>query len=121
MRDNPLGEDKEEIRELVKQFHNLKSGRGHSFLEEEAYEKIIDYFDDLEDLPQAIEAADMGLEQFPYSAMLHIKKADLMIATRRYQEALEVLSHADCWIATTLIYIYSKPMLIWLSTSRKKP
>ncbi len=95
MRDNPLGEDKEEIRELVKQFHNLKSGRGHSFLEEEAYEKIIDYFDDLEDLPQAIEAADMGLEQFPYSAMLHIKKADLMIATRRYQEALEVLSHAE--------------------------
>jgi tetratricopeptide (TPR) repeat protein len=95
MRDNPFGEDKEEIKELLKQFQNLRSGRGHTFLDEDAFEKIIDYFDDLEDLAQAIEAVEMGLEQFPYSAMLHIKKADLMIATRRYHEALEVLSHAE--------------------------
>ncbi|MBA4167825.1 MAG: tetratricopeptide repeat protein [Chitinophagaceae bacterium] len=95
MRDNPFGEDKDEIRELVKQFQNLRSGRGHTFLDEDAFEKIIDYFDDVEDMPQAIEAAEMGLEQFPYSALLHIKKADLMIATRRYHEALEVLGHAE--------------------------
>jgi tetratricopeptide (TPR) repeat protein len=95
MRDNSFGEDKDEIRELIKQFQNLKSGRGHSFLEEEAFEKIIDYFDDVEDISQALEAVEMGIEQYPYSAMLHIKKADLMIATRRYYEALDVLSHAE--------------------------
>ena len=95
MRDNPFGEDKDEIRELVKQFQNIKSGRGHTFLDEDAFEKIIDYFDDIEDLTQAIEAAEMGLELYPYSAMLHIKKADLMIATRRYHEALDVLGHAE--------------------------
>lgn len=95
MRDNSFGEDKDEIRELIKQFQNLKSGRGNSFLEEEAFEKIIDYFDDVEDIPQALEAVEMGIEQYPYSSMLHIKKADLMIATRRYHEALEVLGHAE--------------------------
>ncbi len=95
MRDNPFGEDKDEIRELVRQFQNLRSGRDYTFLEEEDYEKIIDYFDDIEDLPQAIEAAEMGLEQFPYSSTLHIKKADLMIATRRYHEALDILGHAE--------------------------
>ena len=40
MRENPFRQDNEEIRELVKQFQNLKSGRGNSFLEEEAFEKI---------------------------------------------------------------------------------
>ena len=44
MRENPFRQDNEEIRELVKQFQNLKAGRGHSFLEEEAFEKIIDYY-----------------------------------------------------------------------------
>ncbi|HUR11338.1 MAG TPA: tetratricopeptide repeat protein [Flavitalea sp.] len=95
MRDQSFGEDKEEIRELVKQFQNLKSGKSHSYLDEDAFEKIIDYYDDVEDLPQAIEAVELGIEQYPYSAMLHIKKADLLIATRKYHEALRVLGHAE--------------------------
>lgn len=95
MRDNSFGEDKDELRELIRQFQNLKAGRANSFLEEDAFEKIVDYFDDVEDLPQALEAVEMGIEQYPYSAMLNIKKADLLIATRRYHEALEVLHHAE--------------------------
>ncbi|HTE23402.1 tetratricopeptide repeat protein [Flavitalea sp.] len=95
MKENPSRQDNEEIRELVKVFQNLKAGRGHSFLEEEAFEKIIDYFDDVEDLAQAIEAAELGIEQYPYSGSLLIKKADLLIATRKYQEALTILGHAE--------------------------
>ena len=87
MKENPYSQDKEEIRELLKQFQNLKAGRSHSFLDEDAFEKIIDYFDDVEDLVTGIEAVELGIEQYPYSAMLHVKKADLLIATRRYQEA----------------------------------
>ncbi|RYY26568.1 MAG: tetratricopeptide repeat protein [Chitinophagaceae bacterium] len=95
MKENPSRQDNEEIRELVKAFQNLKAGRGHSFLEEEAFEKLIDYFDDVEDLSQALEAAELGIDQYPYSSTLLIKKADLLIATRRYQEALTVLGHAE--------------------------
>ena len=40
MREHPFRQDNEEIRELVKQFQNLKAGRGNSFLEEEAFEKL---------------------------------------------------------------------------------
>jgi hypothetical protein len=65
MRENPFRQDNEEIKELVRQFQNLKAGRGNSFLEEEAFEKIIDYFDDVEDLPQALEAAERGLAIAP--------------------------------------------------------
>ncbi len=95
MADNSFGEDRDEIKELIRQFQNLKAGRGNSFLEEDAFEKIIDYFDDTEDLVQALEAAEAGIDQYPYSAMLHIKKADLLIASRRYHEALEILGHAE--------------------------
>ncbi|MEO8583891.1 MAG: tetratricopeptide repeat protein, partial [Flavitalea sp.] len=95
MRDHSFGEDKDELKALLKQFQNLRAGRSNSFLEEDAFEKIVDYFDDVEDIPQALEAVELGLEQYPYSAMLHVKKADLLIATRQYREALDVLNHAE--------------------------
>ena len=74
MREQPFHSDKEEMRELVKQFQNLKAGRSHSFLDEESFEKIIDYFDDVEDLQQALEAAELGTEQFPLFIRLRSKK-----------------------------------------------
>src|SRR5580698_10170733 len=95
MQENPYHQDREEMKDLLKQYQDLKSGRRHSFLEEEAFERIIDYFDDTEDLTQAIEAVELGIEQYPYSSALLIKKADLMIATRRYYEALTILEQAE--------------------------
>src|SRR3954463_6885033 len=95
MRDNPYRRDKEEMRELLKQYQNLKAGRSHSFLDEESFEKIIEHYDEGEEIPQALEAAELGVEQYPYSSVLQLKKADLLIASRRYYDALEVLEQAE--------------------------
>ena len=95
MRENPYRQDNEEIRELLKQYQRFKTGRSHSFLDEESFEKIIDYFDENEELANALEAAEFAGEQYPYSSMLMLKKADLLIATRRYNDALELLDHAE--------------------------
>ncbi len=95
MKENPYHKDQEEIRELLRQYQRLRSGRSHSFIDEEAFEKIIDYFDETEDMQQAVEAVELAIEQYPYSSALLIKKADLMIATRRYHDALQILGQAE--------------------------
>jgi hypothetical protein len=41
MRDNPSSQNNDEIKELVRQFQNLKNGKSHSFLDEDSFEKII--------------------------------------------------------------------------------
>lgn len=106
MQEQPYREDREQLRELLQQYANLRNGRSHSFLEEEAFERIIDHFDDEDDLAQALEAAETGLEYFPYSAQLLIKKADLLIATRRYAEALEILDQAALYDSSDInLYI----------------
>ena len=91
MKENSSQYESEDLKELLKQYQNLRAGYNHSFIDEESFEKIIDYFDDVEELPQALEAADLGVEQYPYSSGLLLKKADLMIATRRYSDALRIL------------------------------
>ncbi len=92
---NPHREDREQLRELLKTYENFKNGRSHSFIEEDAFETIIDYYQEKEDLVRAMEAAEIGSEQFPYSSALLIKKADILLANRRYQDALDVLEQAS--------------------------
>lgn len=72
-----------------------KSGKSNSFLEEDSFERIIDYFDENEQLSEALEAAEYGFQQYPYSSMLLLKKADLLIALRQYKEALIILDQAE--------------------------
>ncbi len=95
MKDNSYQEDREEMRELLFQFENLKFGRKHSFIDEDAFERIVDYYDEKDELNKAMEAADIGIEQFPYSSVLMIKKADLLLAARKYTSALEILERAE--------------------------
>jgi len=97
MQDHLSRDDRDELNELLRQYDNLRAGRSHSFLEEEAFERIIDHFDDKDDIVRALEAAETGLEYFPFSSHLLIKKADLLIATRRYREALEKLEQASLY------------------------
>jgi tetratricopeptide (TPR) repeat protein len=102
MRENPFREDREELKELLRQYQNLKQGKQHSFLEEDAFDRIIDYYDEKDNFSEALEAAEAGLSQFPYSSQLMIKKADLLLATRKYKEALDILEVAELYDSSDL-------------------
>ena len=97
MRDYQYHEDREELKELLRQYQNLQQGRSHSFLEEDAFERIVEYFDEKDDFKEALLAAETGLEQFPSSSPLMIKKADMLLANRKYYQALEVLEKAELY------------------------
>ena len=94
MKEKPLGKDNSELQEILKRYENLKKGRSNSYIDEESFEKIIDYFDEKEDISSALEAAETGAEQYPFSSTMLIRKADLLIATHKYREALNLLEHA---------------------------
>lgn len=120
MSPNPYRQEHDDIRELLRQYDNLKSGRSNSFLQEEAFERIIDHFDDMDDLNKAIEAAEIGIEQYPYSASLLVKKADLLIATRKYGKALTLLDQAEILDSTDIdIYILRTDAYLALDQQEK--
>ena len=83
-----------DIQDLLLRYQNLKTGKAPSYIEEDDFEKIIAHLDEKDAIVEAIEAADIALSQFPSSALLMIKKADLLLATRKYTEALALLNTA---------------------------
>ncbi|MBV9986567.1 MAG: tetratricopeptide repeat protein [Chitinophagaceae bacterium] len=120
MRENQYREDREGLKELLRQYQNLKNGRTHAFLEEDDFERIIDHFDEKDDLPEALEAAETGLSQFPYSSQLMIKKADLLLATRKYREALDILETAELYDSSDLnLYILKTDAYLALDQQAK--
>ena len=120
MKDNPYREDREQLRELLKQYENLKNGRQNSFIEEDAFEKIIEYYQEKDEIPKALEAAEIGSAQFPYSSLLMIKKADILIAARQYREALSILEDASLLDSNNInLYILKTDVYLALDQQEK--
>lgn len=88
-------DEREDIKELVAQFENLRKGRSASYIDEESFERIIEYFETDENFIKARIAVDMAIDQYPYSGSLLVKKADLLLNQRNYEEALDLLDHAS--------------------------
>lgn len=117
---DPYKNDKESIKELLKHYDNLRYGRSTMFLEEESFEKIIDWFDDQEEPARALEAAEISIEHFPFSSSLLLRKADLLLASRKYNEALTVLEKAETMDATDVnLYILKTDAYLALDMQQK--
>lgn len=95
MKENPYEEDQSQIQELLKQYESLKNGQTSSFIQEDDFERIIIYFEENEQMAQAFEAANIAIEQYPFSGALLIKKAGILLARRKYREALNILDQAS--------------------------
>ncbi len=95
MKDNHYRQEREEMNELLRQYNNFKSGRKFNFIEEESFHRLIDYFDENDNLSAALEASNFAIEQYPYSSTLYIRKADILIATQHYHEGLSILGKAE--------------------------
>lgn len=91
---NEHNEDFEDLRDLLQQFENLREGRSHSFLDEDSFELIIDYYDEHDELNNAMQAAELAIEQFPFSSQLLLKKSSLLLDAKKYKEALALLDKA---------------------------
>lgn len=116
----PYRQDRDELRELLQQFENLKLGQPNSFIEEESFEKIIDYYDEKEQLLKALEVAEYAVAQYPYSGNLLLRKADLLIALRYYKDALLILEQAEILDRTdTNLYILKTDAYLALDQQEK--
>ena len=75
MFDHHKEEESGDIKELILRYHNLKQGRANAYIEEDDFERIIEHFDEQDEIAEAIQAAEMALDQYPFSALLNSRTA----------------------------------------------
>ena len=113
-------EDNEPTDELIERYQNFKMGISYAYFEEEDYERIIDFYDDKEDLDEALLVTEEGLEQFPFSSQLMLRKADFLLAARKHADALEVLEMVELYDNSNIdLYILKSDALLALDEKEK--
>lgn len=104
----------DEIVSMVRKFEEAREKDIQAFFDHSAFEYIIDYYEDQREYLRALEAADAGLDQYPYSSSLLTKKAQLLAEERRYDEASEILDKAEAFDPNEVnIYLVRADVSVW--------
>ncbi len=80
---------------LVNEFETMTQKGSVSFLDEQDFLKLINYYEKEFLFEKAIEVADHALNQYSFSADFHIRKAQLFLATRNSEKAMSILDQAE--------------------------
>ncbi len=106
--------DETGLTELISSYENAVNDNHSLHLDHEAYEKIIDFYEDNHNSEKALIAADFASSQYPYSATFMIRKAQLYIDLRRFEEANELLNQAEILDGEDMsIYLTRADLLVW--------
>jgi tetratricopeptide (TPR) repeat protein len=90
-------DDQINVSELVAQYEKSVNGEQAPFFDQDDYEVIIEYYEDMGRFEDALSVADRSLLQYPYSAMLLLKKAHIYFELKQLNPALELLDKAEIY------------------------
>ena len=83
---------REDEEELIRRFEAALKNKRAEFFDLEAFEAIIDYYLEKNKNRKALVAADMAMEQHPFSGELIAAKAQVLANLERFKEAEDLLS-----------------------------
>ena len=85
------------VSELVAQYEQSIQGAQTPFFDQDDYEVIIEYYEDMGRFDSALEVAEKSLLQYPYSSILLLKKAQIYFELKQLDIALETLDKAEIY------------------------
>lgn len=81
----------EEERQLVLDFENTVLRGGHQFFDVDELEVIMDYYFEVNDIAPLERAVEYAEQLYPDSTTVRLRRAHLLIAKERYDEALRII------------------------------
>lgn len=97
MFDDDMDDDLEPIEELIMRYQNLKNGIYVESLEEEAFERVIEYYFNKNNDSEALNACDIGIQYYPLSTSILLIKAEILTQNQKYGQALKTLDVIDLY------------------------
>lgn len=91
-----------DVSALVARYEESENGTHIPFFDQEAYESIIEYYEEKGFFERAMEVAERSLLQYPFSSLLLLKQAQLFFELKQLGKALDTLDKAEVYDSSEL-------------------
>jgi tetratricopeptide (TPR) repeat protein len=93
--DDNMDEERSPIEELIERYERIKKGTGNGMLEEDDYERVVEYYFQNNNDKEALLACEIGNTYYPYSSSILLLKAEILTQTQKYGQALNALDELE--------------------------
>lgn len=93
--DDFLDEDSFSLQDLMRRYEEVKNGIATSILQEEEFEKIIEFYFQESNEEQALLACEIAATYYPFSSEILLLKAEILTQSQKFGQALLVLDDID--------------------------
>ncbi len=96
MYDDDFTDDEfDSMEDLLRQYELVKRGEATSMMDEEAFERVIEYFFQNSNEEQAMLACDIARTYYPFSSTVLLLRAEILTQAQKYGQALKTLDELD--------------------------
>ena len=93
--DDFLEEEWGSLDELLKKYEKVKAGEAASIMEEEDFERVIEYYFQNSNEVEAMLACDIARTYYPFSGSILLLKAEILTQAQKFGQALKVLDEME--------------------------
>lgn len=93
--DENMDDERSPIDDLIERFEQIKNGTGSGMLDEEDYERIVEYYFQNNNDKDALLACEIGSTYYPFSSSILLLKAEILTQTQKYGQALKTLDELE--------------------------
>jgi tetratricopeptide (TPR) repeat protein len=88
-------DDWDSVDDLLARYEKVKNGESERMMEEEEFERIIEYYFQNSNEEQALLACEIASTYYPFSASIFLLKAEILTQAQKYGQALKVLDEME--------------------------
>jgi len=93
--DDFLDEEWSSMDELLSRYEQVKRGESTRIMDEEEFERVIEYYFQSSNEEQAMLACDIARTYYPFSASILLLRAEILTQAQKYGQALKILDEAE--------------------------
>src|ERR1044071_743197 len=93
--DDYLDEEWSSMDDLLRRYEEVKNGEAANILDEEEFERVIEYFSQNSHEDQALLACDIARTYYPFSGSVLLLKAEILTQAQKYGQALKALDEME--------------------------
>jgi tetratricopeptide (TPR) repeat protein len=83
------------LEDILRRYEEVKNGTSASILDEEEFERVIEYYFQNSNEEQALLACDIARTYYPFSASVLLLRAEILTQAQKYGQALKALDEME--------------------------